>query len=129
MSKAPEIREILERHDVFRRIQIVQEDRENMLTALTAELARLVPADPEPDDRPMDEQMTEALGKVIQRLEGGMVTRWVVLVESIAPDDGSRGLWCQDAPDQKAYDTLGMLAYGDALVRAGVARDAEPGFG
>lgn len=79
-------------------------------------------------DRPVDAQLADALGEIFQRVEDGMVTKWVILVETIAPD-GTRGVWCQDAPDQKAYESLGMLTYADALIRAGIARDAEPGFG
>jgi hypothetical protein len=67
---------------------------------------------------PMEEDLNNAISEVIARHEqGGFVTRWVTIIETIA-DDGTSGLWTATSEGLKAWDTVGMLGYGLDLQRA-----------
>jgi hypothetical protein len=67
--------------------------------------------------------MTEDLGPLLERVigeaidvavnqhEGGFVTKWVALVESVDPQ-GERGLWTMTSEGVKAWDTVGLLQHG-----------------
>lgn len=66
----------------------------------------------------------DALSDLIQQIDpNAMLTRWVVLAE-IVDAEGERGLWTLSAPDQRAWDTLGLLDYARALEHA--AQRADP---
>ena len=62
----------------------------------------------------LGERVGEAIGSAINDVvgqhENGFVTRWIALIESVAPD-GSRGLWTLTSDDLKAWDTVGMLGH------------------
>ena len=67
---------------------------------------------------PMEEDLNHAIAEVIQRHEdGGLVTRWVALVETI-DTDGKAGLWTMTSDGLKAWDTVGILGHGLDLQRA-----------
>lgn len=67
------------------------------------------------DDEPLGVRLERAVGDAIQGAvaadEGGFVTRWVALVESVGPE-GDRGLWTMTSDDVKAWDTVGLLQHG-----------------
>lgn len=42
--------------------------------------------------------------------EGGFVTKWIVIAETIR-SDSKRGLWTQTSPDMKPWDSVGMLRF------------------
>jgi hypothetical protein len=58
-----------------------------------------------------------AIETVVAEHERGFVTKWVALVETVAPD-GTRGLWTMTAPDVMAWDTVGLLQHGLHLQHA-----------
>lgn len=61
-----------------------------------------------------DDRALDAVASLIQELQpGSMVQRFVLIVETIA-DDG-RWLSTFTAPDQKRWDSLGMLSYATAI--------------
>lgn len=66
-------------------------------------------------ERDLGQVVQDAIGEAIERVvsehEGGFVTKWVALVESVGPD-GSRGLWTMTSADLKAWDTVGLLQHG-----------------
>jgi hypothetical protein len=67
------------------------------------------------DDVPdLGQVLQEAIGAAIDAAVGqheqGFVTKWVGLVESVAPD-GTRGLWTLTSDEVKAWDTVGLLQH------------------
>jgi hypothetical protein len=46
--------------------------------------------------------------------EGGFVTKWLVIAETIGPDS-ERGLWTRTSPDLKPWDSLGMMRFAEAV--------------
>lgn len=67
------------------------------------------------ESRKLGEVIEAAIGGAIDAAvgqhEGGFVTKWVALVESVSPD-GERGLWTMTSQDLKAWDTVGLLQHG-----------------
>lgn len=53
-----------------------------------------------------------------------MLTRFVVVAEVI--DDEDRHMYCYVAPDQRAWDTLGLLQFADALERTAIIHGEAP---
>lgn len=74
-----------------------------------------------PDD------MRVAVGDAISALLGSrqneMVTRWVVVVETI-DRAGERAAWTLAPLDARTWDTLGLLAFGMQLEQAKAVTDA-----
>lgn len=72
------------------------------------------------------EDMRVAAGGAISGLlaggQGEMVTRWVLIVETI-DDKGERAAWTLAPPDAKTWDTLGLLAFGMQLEQAKAVTD------
>lgn len=67
---------------------------------------------------PLEEDLNNSIAEVIQRHEeGGLVTRWVALIETIGTD-GKAGLWTTTSDGLKAWDTEGMLGHALTLQRA-----------
>ena len=60
--------------------------------------------------------------------EAEMVTRWVVLIETL-DKDGDRGLWSLSDHDAKPWDTLGMLMFGVQKEQARISRLDVPDEG
>lgn len=77
---------------------------------------------------PMDSerirQVTQdALADMIAKLDpGAMLTRYIVLAE-VVDAEGRRALWSGSAPDQKTWDTMGLLDYARAVEYAATAKD------
>jgi hypothetical protein len=67
-------------------------------------------------DLPLGELLEQRVGTAIETVvaehERGFVTKWVALVETVAPD-GTRGLWTMTA-----RDTVGLLQHGLHLQHA-----------
>ncbi len=62
----------------------------------------------------------EAVAGAVQQLDdGAMVTRFVVLAEVVG-GDSDRALWIGAAPDQRAWDTYGLLRFALAQEDAGM---------
>ena len=60
---------------------------------------------------PANEQALEQVAALINEIQpGGMVQKFVLLVETIDGEDRWLSSFC--APGQKAWDTMGMLQYG-----------------
>ena len=55
---------------------------------------------------------------------GDLVTRWVALVETMAPD-GERALIVTAQPGSRAWDTLGLLQYAMQLEQAAAVNPDE----
>jgi hypothetical protein len=73
----------------------------------------------------LQDALGDALSDTFRRVEAGMLTRWVVLAESI-DEDGQRGLWLITQEDARAWDTIGMLTYALHLEQARtVAREPK----
>jgi hypothetical protein len=58
--------------------------------------------------------------------EGGFVTRWIVLAETIGPDS-ERALWTRTSPDLKPWDSVGMLRFAIGIEEAAWHRDDDEG--
>lgn len=58
-----------------------------------------------------------AIDAAVGEHERGFVTKWVALVETVAPD-GTRGLWTMTSDDLKAWDTVGLLQHALHLQQA-----------
>jgi hypothetical protein len=59
----------------------------------------------------IEKAVGEAIQNTVSEHEGGFVTKWVALVESVDPE-GARGLWTMTSDDLKAWDTVGLLQHG-----------------
>ena len=56
-----------------------------------------------------------AIGNLIQQIDpNAMVTKFVALVE-IVDTEGERAVWSLASPDQKTWDSLGLIEYARAL--------------
>lgn len=68
----------------------------------------------EQDERPLGQIIEQAIGDAIDSAvgqhEGGFVTKWVALVESVGPA-GNRGLWTMTSDEVTAWDTVGLLQH------------------
>lgn len=70
----------------------------------------------------LQHQAHDALADLIREIDpGAMLTRWVLLLE-VVDDQGERALWTIAAPDQKAWDTLGLLDYARAVETSAIHR-------
>jgi hypothetical protein len=58
-----------------------------------------------------------AISDVVGEHEGGMATRFVLLLETVGAD-GNLGLWTFTSEGMRPYETLGMLAYGMQVEQA-----------
>lgn len=65
---------------------------------------------------PADESAMTAISDFIQKVQpGSFVQKFVLIVETIDEDD--RWLSAFTAPDQRAWDSLGLLEYGITMER------------
>ncbi len=64
-----------------------------------------------PDGEAIEQEIGKAISDVLARHEGGFVTKWVALVETV-DGDGKRGLWTATSDDVMAWDTVGLLTHG-----------------
>lgn len=67
------------------------------------------------DDRPLglvlEQAIDAAIQTAVQEHEGGFVTKWLGLVESVSAD-GTRGLWTMASADISPWDVVGLLQHG-----------------
>lgn len=64
------------------------------------------------------EAALQAVGDLVGQLyPGAMVQRFVVIAE-IIDADAERAVWCTTAPDQRAWDTLGLLDFARLIEHA-----------
>ena len=63
------------------------------------------------DGAAIEADLGQAIADTLAKHEGGFVTKWVALIETVDPD-GERGLWAATSDDVKAWDTMGLLQYG-----------------
>ena len=66
----------------------------------------------------------DAIDSAVSTHEGGLVTKWVALVESVNPD-GDRGLWTMTSTGVMAWDTVGLLQHGLHMQAAQTLRGDE----
>lgn len=70
------------------------------------------------------EAMNTAIRDVIAQHEGGMVTKWVALVET-ADATGEVGLWPLAGEGTKSWEVVGMLQHAMHLQLAQTLREQE----
>lgn len=77
------------------------------------------------DGERFDKAMADAVQRVASEVyPGDLVTRWVVLVETIN-QDGRRGLIVSAQVGSKPWDTLGLLQHAVHLEQAATSRDDQ----
>lgn len=59
-------------------------------------------------DEELQARLTSAIEEVFRDVEGGIVTKWVLIAETVGPD-GERGLWAKGSDDLRAWEAIGML--------------------
>lgn len=77
----------------------------------------------EPDAVDVQADIADAIQTVIRNREGGFVTRWCAIVESV-DEHGERGVWTVAADDMKPWDVFGLLDYAVERERAAM-RDRD----
>lgn len=66
----------------------------------------------------------DAITKAVAEHEGGLVTKWVALVETVGPD-GERGLWPCTGGGVTKWDAVGMLQYAVFREQAAMMRPED----
>lgn len=65
-----------------------------------------------PDERPIGEQIEEAVGnaivEVMKKLDQSYAVKWVAAIE-VMQEDGDKGIWTIVSPVNTRWDTLGMI--------------------
>lgn len=75
---------------------------------------------PTPDPGTIAAMAAQSVGGLVNALEpGAFVTRFALVAE-VVDVHGNRALWHSDAPDAQPWDTLGLLDYYQAMLRAKV---------
>lgn len=72
----------------------------------------------------LNKQLAEAIEGVFQRVEGGIVTKWLLIAETVGPD-GERRLWANMSDDLKPWELIGMLRFIEQTEGAAWKRDDE----
>jgi hypothetical protein len=67
-------------------------------------------ADSEPLGVVLERAIGDAIDAAVGQHEGGLVTKWIALVESVN-SEGTRGLWTMTSDGVMAWDTVGMLQH------------------
>lgn len=57
------------------------------------------------------------LDVTITPTDGGIILRWVLVAEAIAPD-GTESLWVRSTDGLKAWTQLGLLSFAAALIES-----------
>ena len=65
----------------------------------------------------MSEEERRGLDVTIAPTDGGMVLRWVLVAEAIAPD-GTESLWVKSTDGLKAWTQLGLFRFAAALIES-----------
>lgn len=72
----------------------------------------------------LSKQLAEAIEGVFQRVEGGIVTKWLLIAETVGPD-AERGLWTRTSDDLKPWESAGMLRLAQVTEEQAWRRDDE----
>lgn len=72
-------------------------------------------------DGDLQRAVGDAVSTALQTVENGLLTRWVLLAESIDAE-GGRGLWLVAPEDACAWDSIGMLTYALHMEQARVVK-------
>jgi hypothetical protein len=72
----------------------------------------------------LEQAIGEAISEAVGSQEGGFVTKWVTVMETVGPE-GQRGIWTFTSEDMTAYDSLGLLQYAVFREQAAIVRDDE----
>ncbi len=78
----------------------------------------------DPDGEAIEREIGKAIADVLARHEGGFVTKWLALVETV-DGLGQRGLWTATSDDLKAWDTCGLLTHALHLQQSQAASGGE----
>lgn len=73
----------------------------------------------------MQQELLEALSKILQKFEACMVTKYVVLVETV-DEQGQRGLWTCESEGMVPWESLGLVEYARQVVQARVTWRETP---
>ncbi len=77
-----------------------------------------------PDCEALEQDVGEAISRILNIREGGFVIKWLALVET-SDRDGRRGLWTLSSPEVLAWDTVGMLTHALHLQQAQVLHEVD----
>lgn len=68
----------------------------------------------------LQHDMQDAIaGVVAKHGMGSLVTKYVVIAETVDPGDGERCAWMIDQPNARRWDVLGLLAWGSNMEQSG----------
>lgn len=67
-------------------------------------------SDPSDDSQDLQETAADLIADLFHRVGELTAGRWIILAEVIT-NDGDRALWQLAPPEQKAWDTLGLLEH------------------
>lgn len=70
--------------------------------------------------------LDDAIRSVFVNVEGAMTLHWTAVVET-ADGSGEVGLWALADPGAKAWDVMGLLAYGTARENAKITTNMMKG--
>ena len=73
----------------------------------------------------MEEELTQAVDGIVSRHNGGMATKWAMVVETINAD-GERGMWSFTSAGIAPWDTLGLFSYAIKLEELAIGRHEYP---
>lgn len=77
------------------------------------------------DDRELQEAGLDAMQHLLNTIDPtAVVTRFVILAEVVDEEHG-RCVWAIRAPDQRAWDTLGLLDFARSLEYAAADKDDD----
>lgn len=71
-------------------------------------------------------ELASAVEGVFQRVEGGIVTKWLLIAETVGPD-AERGLWTRTSDDLKPWESLGMLRLAEVTEEQAWRREDDEG--
>lgn len=74
-------------------------------------------AEPHEVGRAIELELGDAIGTTVAKHEGGMVTKWVAIVETLGPE-GDRGIWTMASDGVMAWDSVGLLQHALDIHRA-----------
>jgi hypothetical protein len=74
------------------------------------------------DGDDLRDDLHNELNRILQKVESGIVTKWVLLSETIDAE-GARGLWCFCNEGATAWDTLGLLMFALQREQAKIRED------
>jgi hypothetical protein len=58
--------------------------------------------------RELDAELQPVLEDVFRRVEGSILTKWVLIAETVGPA-GERGVWTRTSEDLQKWESMGLL--------------------